>query len=479
MRLATKFVLVFLAGTVTVLLVYGIFAVDRERALFESDVARDTRLIGRSMRVVIENVRRDQGEAQVLKLVEDLDRVEPSVRVRWVSTMEAGENLAVLIPALDPRKRLLNGEEISLRRPEGADQAVLTFIPIELDDELVGVLEVSESLQTADEYTSATIVSFVTLAAAISLLVAILAIPIGVRFVGLPLNRLVAKTGRAGRGDFSGDLQIRSRDELGELAEAVNSMCLELARSQRRIQEESEARLSALEQLRHEDRLKTVGRLASGVAHELGTPLNVVGGRAGLIAQGKLDDTEIADAARIIKQQADAMTAIVRQLLDFARRRAPDKSRVDLVPIVEQSLDLLRPMAQKQGVELILDVSEGLLEADVDSGQLQQVITNLVLNSIHASSSGEEIKVTIETTEIGSEKSIRLVVQDQGQGISQEDLPHVFEPFFTTKEVGEGTGLGLSLVYGIVQEHGGRVEVASTPSRGTRFEVYLPSEEDA
>ncbi len=476
MRLATKFVVVFVAGTVTVLLVFGLFAVDRERTLFEKDVERDTRIVGRSIGVAIADVWSDQGEETAQKLIEDLNEEEPDVVVRWVPPREIPEVLGALASPVDFRERLSRGEVISLRRPEGAKQAVLAFVPVEKDGQLIGVLEVSESLHSADAYTSATIVRFVSLAAAISLLAACLAIPIGIRFVGSPLNKLVAKTRRAGRGDFSGELEIGAKDELGELAEAVNSMCSDLTRSQRRIGEESEARIAALEQLRHEDRLKTVGRLASGVAHELGTPLNVIGGRAGLIEEGELDDTEIADAARIIKQQADTMTAIVRQLLDFARRRAPEKSRVDLAPVVEQSLELLRPMARKQGVGLAFEAGHESLEADVDAGQLQQVMTNLVLNAIQASSSGDEVVVTLEATGGGPARSTCLVVQDQGQGISPEDFPHIFEPFFTTKETGEGTGLGLSLVYGIVQEHGGRVEVISSLAKGTRFEVYLPRE---
>jgi two-component system NtrC family sensor kinase len=475
-RLAAKFVLFFLAGTVTVLLIYGIFAVDRERRLFEQDVERDTRLIARTIRGSVESVWTDWGEAKALELVEDLDRVEEDVRVRWIAASDIREGLGAPELVAEELDRLERGEEFSVRHAKGQLRAVSTFAPVEHAGSVVGVLEVQESLEAADEYTRATIVRFAALAAAISLLVAILAVPVGLRFVGSPLQRLVDKTRRAGAGDFSGEVEIGSKDELGELGEAVNSMCSDLAQSQRRIQEESEARLAALEQLRHEDRLKTVGRLASGVAHELGTPLNVVGGRAGLIAQGKLDASETVDAARIIKQQAQVMTAIVRQLLDFARRRAPAKSRVDLAPLVGQSIELLQPMASKQGVEIVSELIPGPLEADVDAGQLQQVVTNLVLNAIQASNAGGKIHVTVEARDSGSEREVCLVVEDEGQGIASADIPHIFEPFFTTKKTGEGTGLGLSLVYGIVQEHGGRVEVSSILGEGTRFEVFLPGE---
>ena len=479
MKLATKFVLAFLGGTVAVLLIYGVFAVDRERALFESDLERDARLVGRSMQIAIADAWNEHGEVKALELIETFDREEPDVGVRWVPAEKARELLATLDPLIDADDALTGEEAIPLQRLEGAEPSLLTFVPVHHDGRVIGMLEGAESLQPAEDYTRATSLRFATLALAISLLAGCMAIPIGIRFVGVPLNRLLAKTRRAGRGDFSGDLEIGSRDELGELAKAVNSMCRDLDRSQRRILEESEARIAALEQLRHEDRLKTVGRLASGVAHELGTPLNVIGGRAGLIEQGKLEAGEIPDAARIIKQQADAMTTIVRQLLDFARRRPPEKTRVDLVPFLEQSLSLLRPMARKQGTELVFEAPSDPLEAAVDVGQLQQVMTNLVLNAMQASRSGGEIVVTLEETGRGPERSVCLVVQDEGEGIPPEELPHIFEPFFTTKEPGVGTGLGLSLVYGIVQEHGGRIDVVSTPGVGTRFEVLLPSEEEA
>ena len=137
-----------------------------------------------------------------------------------------------------------------------------------------------------------------------------------------PLEQLIAKARRIGGGDLEGPLHLRSRDELAELAENLNTMCANLTESQVRLRQETDARITALEQLRHADRLKTVGRLASGIAHELGTPLNVVAGRAGLIGSGKLDAEQIGESATAIKLEADKMTAIIRQLLDFARAGA-------------------------------------------------------------------------------------------------------------------------------------------------------------
>jgi two-component system NtrC family sensor kinase len=148
---------------------------------------------------------------------------------------------------------------------------------------------------------------------------------IGVVMIGRPMRRVIEKTRRVGAGDLEGPLHIRTHDEFAKVAAALNQMCEQLKASQQAVRAEIEARLKTLEQLRHADRLKTIGTLVSGIAHELGTPLNVVSGRAGLIASGRLSPAEVADSARIIKEQVQRMTGIIRQLLDFARRKTPKR----------------------------------------------------------------------------------------------------------------------------------------------------------
>ena len=180
-----------------------------------------------------------------------------------------------------------------------------------------------------------------------ALLSGLLAAALGVRFVGQPLRRLMEKTRRIAAGDLQGPIHLGTRDELAELGESLNAMCEQLAESQGKIREETAARIAAMEQLRHADRLKTVGRLASGIAHELGTPLNVVSGRAGLIASGKLTADEVAQSAAAIKAEAEKMTKIIRQLLDFARASTPHKTAVDLRQVVAQTVDLLRPLGRE------------------------------------------------------------------------------------------------------------------------------------
>jgi signal transduction histidine kinase len=240
------------------------------------------------------------------------------------------------------------------------------------------------------------------------------------------------------------------------------------------------------EQLRHAAKLTTVGRLAAGLAHELGTPLNVVSGRARMIASGRLSPEAIVEGATIIDGQAARMTRIIRQLLDFARRGPPKKATVDPAELARHAVLLLAPLAKKRDVTLRLDLGE---DADATAGkvvgdgaQLEQVIANLVVNAIDASKEGGEVVLSLAEEELtpppahGGPRGryLRLDVRDRGVGISPEDQDRVFEPFFTTKDVGAGTGLGLSVVHGIVHEHGGWVAVESQVGEGARFSVYLP-----
>jgi signal transduction histidine kinase len=261
-------------------------------------------------------------------------------------------------------------------------------------------------------------------------------------------------------------------------------MCEQLNDAQEKVREETTARIAAIEQLRHADRLKTVGGLASGIAHELGTPLNVVSGRASLIATGDLSETEVLESATIIKTQSERMTAIIRHLLNFARRHLPKKTMVDLRQIILQTINLMVPLAQKQKAKLCFAGEDITAMVRVDAGQIQQVLTNLIVNALQAMPKEGKVEVGIrpenaqnlEGDKDSGKEYFCVYVMDEGVGIQEKNMQHLFEPFFTTKDTGQGTGLGLSIAYGIIQEHGGWIEVKSTPRAGSCFSVYLPQE---
>lgn len=244
----------------------------------------------------------------------------------------------------------------------------------------------------------------------------------------------------------------------------------------KRVQREAELRQGAIEQLRHAERLNTLGKLAAGIAHELGTPMNVISGRAGLIVADASADEEARSSARIIVEQVARMTAIIRNLLEFARRGGARKKTADLTALCRDTVALVRPLANKQGVDI--RVLGGPLKTQLNPSEIQQVLSNLITNAIHAVPEDGHVEVSTRIERgrsQGTEQEFAVVtVRDDGQGIAPDVLPLIFDPFFTTKDVGEGTGLGLSVSYGIVRDHGGFIRVKTRLGGGTSFLVYLP-----
>jgi two-component system, NtrC family, sensor kinase len=258
---------------------------------------------------------------------------------------------------------------------------------------------------------------------------------------------------------------------LGALGHLVAWLRRDRDRLDHLLAERTSAHVATVDQLRHRDRLALVGQIASGLAHELGTPLNVVDGRARLMAEADLKSEERSAHVRSILEQTERMTRIIRQLLDFARRRGPDVGRVDLHDLCSRVLELLRPLASKRAVELKLLPVEGDGVAAVDYNQIQQAISNLVMNAVQAMPEGGEVTVRIAGA---AEEDLMVSVSDTGMGIAKEDLARIFEPFFTTQGAGQGTGLGLSITEGIVKDHGGSIEVTSEVGRGSCFTLRVP-----
>jgi len=304
-------------------------------------------------------------------------------------------------------------------------------------------------------------------------------IAIGSFWVSEPVRRLAEQADKIAAGDFSPSLKLRGNDDFATLTAAIDRMRSQLAMAR----EADQARLEALEKLRHTERLATLGRLSAGMAHELGTPLNVISGRAKLINSRQLSEDDIEKSARIIGEQADRMTALMRQLLDFARRGTPQKQAVDLQQVVNYVLNLLQPTAEQQQVILLSKKVPDGPRALADSNQLQQVLLNLSMNGIQAMPGGGTLEITVGQTEplAHPEKSeddrkpyALITVRDTGEGIDEKHLQHLFDPFFTTKEIGQGSGLGLSIAYGIVQEHDGWIAVESELGSGSQFSIFLP-----
>jgi len=237
---------------------------------------------------------------------------------------------------------------------------------------------------------------------------------------------------------------------------------------ERREGEEDKLKLYA--QLRHADRLATIGMLAAGVAHELNEPVGNILGFAQLAK--KCSDVPTSARKDIEKIETASLQArdIIQKLLVFARQRPPEKTRVNLNHVVQDSLFFFEARCAKEGVELIRTLSPNLPDITADPAQLNQVLVNLVVNALQSIPGGG--RITVETR--FGDNSVYLVVADTGTGMSKQVLEKIFVPFFTTKDVGQGTGLGLPVVHGIVAAHGGSIDVESKEGHSTRFEIRLP-----
>jgi len=265
-------------------------------------------------------------------------------------------------------------------------------------------------------------------------------------------------------------------NELGSLVMFVSFAYL-VDRQREHIAAERRQKKLIVDQLRHADRLNVIGTLAAGVAHEIGTPLNVISGSAELIPHAQ--PGELDELSHVIREQTGRISAIIRQLLDFGRRAGARGISIDLNDLVRASAALLRPIARKRAAEIAVRTTGQPVRVLGNSGELEQVLSNLILNAVQAMPSGGTVSLEVgRALRPDGDRDLRgfgtITVEDTGTGIAASDLPRIFDPFFTTKGVGEGTGLGLSVSYGIIQDHGGAIEVDSVVGRGTRFIVLLP-----
>lgn len=233
------------------------------------------------------------------------------------------------------------------------------------------------------------------------------------------------------------------------------------------------------DQLRDTEKLAELGTLASGMAHEIGTPMNVILGRAEFL-QRKTKDPETAKGLQTIVDQVERITRIMNQLLTFARRRPIERRPTNLNKVVEDTLELVGERFKRHRIELKTDLAPTLPLVHADPDQIGQVILNLAINALHAIGEAGTLRVGTSVAAVldglggPSTDMVELSVTDSGHGIAPEDLDKIFNPFFTTKEVGKGTGLGLTVVHGIVQEHAGRIKVESEIRKGTTFRILLP-----
>ena len=318
------------------------------------------------------------------------------------------------------------------------------------------------------------------------LLIAIISVIIGFfihKSVTLPIRELVTGTRKISEADLSYRLDTKYTTEIGILAESFNAMSEKLEQANRELlgwtktlEQRVEERTAELDmtqaQLVQSEKLASLGSLAAGVAHELNNPLTGVLTYASLLHEDTPPDSPIREDLEVIINETMRCKDIIRNLLDFARRDRPSKAEVDINGVIEDTLSILKYQALFRNIEVVRRMDSSLPVVRIDAAQFEQVFMNIVMNAAEAMPGGGKLTIRTGLSEAGS--SLEISFSDTGCGIKKEHLPRLFDPFFTTKEIGRGTGLGLSVSYGIVERHNGSITVESEEGEGTTFTVRIP-----
>lgn len=474
MRIAIRLWLSLLSIIVLVLGVGVVVRVEEEQRLLLETTLRDRRFFAHALHAALS---RDHGTHEPLR--------EARAMLETEEVAGAHINARLVAPRVEGMERpRLPDVEAQLALGDVVvgvhEDEIVTYIPIERGHQVIAI-ELTEPQAVTALLRRIGWWSLALQTVALAMMAGLVTFALTRWLVGKPIERLRNLAQRIARGEFGARETIDGKGEVGELAREMNDMARQLEEARRTLEERDVERSQALEQLRHADRLRTVGQLASQLAHELGTPLNVITGHARIMEEDASVSTDVHESARTVLEQAHRMTKTVRGVLDFTRRRA-ERRIVDVVELAQAAQRTLAPLARNARVQVLVERQSTMAKVDANPQELLQVFTNLLVNAFQAMSSGGLVRVVVHERDakppLGTNavegRHIVVSVHDQGHGIAKDDMPHLFEAFFTKKKEGEGTGLGLAVVNGIVSDHRGWMTVESELGRGSSFHVYLP-----
>ncbi len=292
------------------------------------------------------------------------------------------------------------------------------------------------------------------------------------------VRKLVTASKEVAKGNLDTKVEIKSKDELRELADSFNSMAFALKKRDEQLKD------FARKKIMESERLAIIGQLAADVAHEINNPLQGIVAYSHLLLEKMPNENSLKGSVQKIVNQANRCTDIIRGLLDFSRQRKPHKKPSDINHILQECVSLVEDQALFHNIKIIRDLKENLPLVVIDHAQIQQVFMNMIINAAEAmDGNGQLTLITrLETASLSSqggqvepiEEFIEIEFTDTGHGIIEDNVERIFDPFFTTKEMGHGTGLGLAISYGIIKEHDGTISVQSEVGKGTTFIVRLP-----
>ncbi|HEX5773804.1 MAG TPA: ATP-binding protein [Geomobilimonas sp.] len=351
---------------------------------------------------------------------------------------------------------------------------------------VLGVLDIVISLDKVMAITSSYRYKFTSMTFFLLLLIWLSITLCTQALVSRPVKHLLKHTNLLARGELNSKVLTASNDELGELASAFNTMTVSLKKARdeledwgRNLEVKVEERTHQLKQIQDQlirsEKLASLGELVAGIAHEINNPLTGILVFSSLVSDDPRLNPELKDDLEKIRRETQRCAKIVRGLLDFARESVPHKVPTQINDLIDASLDLVTHQSSFHDITVAREYQHALPQVLVDPNQIEQVLVNMLLNASHAMAAGGKLTVTTGLT--SGDNRLFISIRDTGCGIPEENLGKIFDPFFTTKE-NLGTGLGLAVSYGIVESHGGNIEVQSTVGVGTAFTIRLPLPSD-
>jgi signal transduction histidine kinase len=481
MSLGNKLTWYLLIGVLTVTGVDLYLSLARTRVNLLDELRREVVAISRTLGVTLEVSGDDAPERYFERLAPGISGFENILGVVFYD--RAGRVVATSaslqgrqLPAVDVRTVIQTRIPLEGLFSEGHAQRYYRVepIPSSTGEAIAAFLILEDFPIFTREFRSRalqTLLTTLTLLAVIALIVSVVIR----QSVTQPLRTFTHRIEAIGQGYFDQRLHLPRRDEIGRLAQEFDRMCTRLEEARRQLVTESEEKLRLERTLRHSEKLVALGQMASRLAHEIGTPMNVIQGRAEqLLQRGTLGEKDQAFLS-VIVAQIERISGFIRQLLTLARRPEPQFRTAHVNDIVRRVWEVVDE--QHTGVAVTLELAENLPSVLGDADQLQQVVFNLSVNALQAVGETGSVVVTTQVSPNGSAltpEAVEIVIVDTGPGIPSQDLPHIFEPFFTTKGTTGGTGLGLAICREIVLNHHGELRVESEEGQGSRFTVSLP-----
>jgi signal transduction histidine kinase len=388
-------------------------------------------------------------------------------------SFEHGENEIVPNKPIEKNSKLIGGGEKLIKKGSLEFLSVTSPI-INSSGEYQGTVEIILSLEKINNNLVGIVHKFIAFTLLTSFLLGILIYLIGRWSISLPISKLKEAAKKLGHGNLGLRIDKSGVSELDDLIEEFNRMAHNIEQQNIKKDQLFDDKLNLEKRLRHTDKLASIGQLASGLAHEIGTPLNVISGRAEHILKKLPENDPGAESLKNIIRQSERITKTMEQLLAFSRKPSSQLVKINLEQTVNEAFSLckLRQRSEQPKVEISLDLTIKDIVGDEDG--IRQLFVNLILNSFNALQNGGNIRVKSNRSEDPVHEEIIITYEDDGPGVPLDRKDKIFDPFYTTKDIGEGTGLGLFMVANIIEERQGRIELDANYQDGARFIIYLP-----